>query len=295
MSNYIKNLLVPIFLFSGIIAYGQQQNNYIFYRQNMNFVNAAYVGADGETTFTGLFRSQWQGVEHAPESQAFSFGAPVVSKVGLGLSVENDRTFIEKQTSINIDFSYKLPITDRLNLFLGLKAGGNFYAVNTSGLKTWNYELDPSLINLSRFNPNLGVGAYLKDDKFYVSLSAPRILKSTRAREEEGTVTTAADRVHFYLSGGYDFVLNKNFILKPSFMMKYVKGAPLSTDFTALLNIHNSFSIGGAFRTDKVLSGLAIINVFEWLELGYAYESSIRSELKNSGDGTHELLLKFTL
>lgn len=295
MKNHVNYILVLFFLFSGLIAHGQQQNNYTFYRQNMNIVNAAYAGADGKTTFTGIFRSQWQGVEHAPESQAFSFGTHAGKRVGLGLSVENDKTFIEKQIAVNVDFSYMLPMNEELTLYLGLKAGGNFYDINTSGIKTWNYDLDPSLVNLSRFNPNVGVGAYLKHEKYYLSLSAPRILETTRAREDEGIVTTAADRVHIYLSGGYDFLLSEDLILKPSFMMRYVNGAPLSVDFTALLNIHDRFDIGAAYRTDKALSGLAIINVFDWLDFGYAYESSIRSEIQNISNGTHELLLKFKL
>jgi type IX secretion system PorP/SprF family membrane protein len=295
MKNSINKILVLFFLFSGILTYGQQQNNYNFYRQNMNMVNAAYAGADGKTTFTGIFRSQWQGVDHAPESQAFSFGTHAGKRVGLGLSVENEKTFVEKQIAVNVDFSYMLPMNEDLALYLGLKAGGNFYDVNTSGLETWNIEVDPSLVNLSRFNPNVGVGAYLKHDKYYLSLSAPRILETTRAREEEGIVTTAADRVHIYFSGGYDFRLNQDLILKPSFMMRYVNGAPLSTDFTALLNIHQRFDIGAAYRTDNALSGLAIINVFDWLDFGYAYESSTRSQIRNVSNGTHELLLKFSL
>lgn len=295
MKNSINRLLVLFFLFSAILTYGQQQNNYNFYRQNMNMVNAAYAGADGKTTFTGIFRSQWQGVENAPESQAFSFGTHAGKRVGLGLSVENDITFVEKQIGVNVDFSYMLPMNEDLTLYLGLKAGGNFYDVNTSGLETWNYDLDPSLVNLSRFNPNVGVGAYLRHNKYFLSLSAPRILETTRAREEEGIVTTAADRVHIYLSGGYDFVLSEELILKPSFMVRYVNGAPLSMDITALLNIHNHFDIGAAYRTDQALSGLAIINVFDWLNVGYAYESSIRSEIQNVSNGTHELLLKFIL
>lgn len=294
MKSYINKIIVLFLIFTATGLHAQQQNTYTFYRENMNILNPAYAGADGNTTFTGIVRSQWRGVKHAPESQAFSFGTYAGKNVGLGLSVENDRTFVEQQMLVNIDFSYRLPMNEELDLFLGLKAGGNFYNVNTSNLETWNYDLDPSLIGLSRFNPNAGVGAYLLHEKYYVSLSAPRIFETERAREEEGMVTTAADRVHLYLSGGYSFDLNDRLSLEPSVMLRYVNGAPLSAEFTALANL-SSFEIGAAYRTDNAISGLAMVNVFEWLKFGYAYESSFRSEIQNVSNGTHEILLKFKL
>jgi type IX secretion system PorP/SprF family membrane protein len=295
MKRYINKFIVLFLIFTGTTLYAQQQNSYTFYRQNMNIVNPAYAGADGNTTFAGIFRSQWSGVKNAPEAQAFSFGTYSGKRVGVGLSVENDRTFVEQQTFVTADFSYRLPMNEQLDLFLGLKAGGNFYNVNTSELETWNYEVDPSLVGLSRFNPNVGVGAYLKHEKYYISLSAPKILETKRAREEEGIVTTAADRVHMYLSGGYDFRLNSTLELKPSVMLRYVDGAPVSVDFTALMNIHNNFEVGAAYRTDEAISGLALIKVIDWFDFGYAYESSLRSELQNVSNGTHELFVRFTL
>ncbi|MHA6279522.1 PorP/SprF family type IX secretion system membrane protein [Salinimicrobium sp. CAU 1759] len=295
MKNYNYIAIVLFTCCFAALGYGQQKTTYAFYNQNMALINPAYAGADGQTSFTGIVRSQWQGVKNAPESQAFTFGSAVGKRVGLGLSIENEKTFVETQQTVNVDFSYMLPMDEELTLYLGLKAGGNFYDVNTSGLQTWNYDLDPSLVGFSRFNPNVGVGAYLKHENYFLSLSAPRIFETKRAREEEGRITTAADRVHLYFSGGYDFSLSEELVLKPYVMMRYVNAAPLSVDFTALMSIHDKFEVGASYRTDEVLSGLAIIQVFDWLGFGYAYENSFRSELRNVSNGTHELLLNFQL
>ena len=48
------------------------------------------------------------------------------NNVGLGLSVVSDKVFIEQQTFAYVDFSYKLDM-ESTQLYLGLKAGGNFY------------------------------------------------------------------------------------------------------------------------------------------------------------------------
>ena len=135
----------------------------------------------------------------------------------------------------------------------------------------------------------------LQHEDFYLSFSAPRIFETKRAREEEGIVTTAADRVHLYLSGGYDFNLSENLSLTPSFMLRHVSGAPLSADLTAMFYYRQHLGLGAAYRTDKAFSGLAYIGVFDWLQFGYAYETSLRSDLQNVNQGTHELLLKFLL
>lgn len=283
------------FVVIGVTTHAQQQNYYAFYRQNMNIYNPAFAGAEGNTTLVGIYKSQWEGVKDAPESQAFSFGTYAGKRVGIGLSVVNDVTFVEEQMSVNADFSYVLPLSEQTNLFLGLKAGGNFYNLNVSGIETWSYEVDPSLIGFSRFNPNLGVGAYLKNGNYFISLSAPRIFATERAREEEGVFTTAADRPHFYLAGGYFFRLSSSLVLEPTTMVRYVKGAPVSVDVTAILRLEERFGIGAGYRTDKSLYVLTLIQVVDWLQAGYAYESALRSEITDVSSGSHELFVNFEL
>lgn len=101
----------------------QQDPNYTFYRFNMNVINPAFAGA-GEATNIGLnVRSQWAGVQGAPETQTLVFGTPIGKNVGVGLSVVNDKTFIEDQTSVSLDFSYKLKLDEAHDVYFGLKGG----------------------------------------------------------------------------------------------------------------------------------------------------------------------------
>ena len=294
MKTLYKLNAVLLFFFAAF-AYGQQETNFTIYRNNMNIINPAYAGADGETIISSSFKSQWAGVKDAPETQAVSFGTPTGKRLGIGLSVINDKTFVEKQTSVFADFSYLIPMNETLDLYLGVKAGGNFYDVNVNGLQTYNVSPDPSLVNISRFNPNFGIGAYLKHEKYYISLSSPKMLSTQRAKNQDGVATVASDRPHIYLSGGYDIKLNENFILKPSTLFRYVNGAPTSLDITGVLNYKKQFELGAAYRTDKAISGLATIKVNNWLDFGYAYEHSLRDEIASVTNGTHEFYLRFTL
>lgn len=64
---------------------------------------------------------------------------------------------------------------------------------------------------------------YLTHKDFYISLSAPRLLDSKKSDLVEGRATTVADRIHVYLSGGYDVDISSDLTLRPSIMLRNVE------------------------------------------------------------------------
>ncbi|MCL9770490.1 type IX secretion system membrane protein PorP/SprF [Flavobacterium sp. HXWNR69] len=287
-------ILLGLLLATSSSLLAQQESMITFYKDHLNLVNPAFVGTENGTIFQSTIRQQWTGIKDAPSTQAVSFMTPVGKKLALGLSFVHDKVFIEKQSFVTLDLSYNVTLTDELDLFMGIKAGGNNYEVNTNGLETYNIISDPSLVPISRFNPNVGVGFYLKHDKFYVSLSTPKMLNTERAKNEDGYATVSTDRVHYYFSGGYNFDISGNVELVPSVMVRYVNGAPFSTDFTATTIINEGFHLGATYRTDKSLAGLAKIKISKNFMLGYAYEYSLRKELLGRANGSNEFYLKFS-
>jgi type IX secretion system PorP/SprF family membrane protein len=290
----VKNILVGALLLFSSALFAQQENTFTFYKYHMNRVNPAYVGVNNETLLTASIRRQWTGIKDAPETQAVSFGTAVGSNLGLGISVVSDKTFIEKKTLLGIDFSYKLKMSETADLYLGIKAGGNFYDVNTSGLQTYLGQSDPALSNINHFNPNVGVGALLRHEKYFVSLSIPRILNTERVKKQDGYAAVATDRPHIYLSGGYDFNLNPeaSLVLKPSLILRYVNGAPVSLDINSMLQIQKYFEIGATYSSNEAFAGLIDFTISKRLMIGYAYEVSTRTELA-SAKNTNEFFIRF--
>lgn len=289
----IKNIVtIASFLIFGALS-AQQEGLLSNYRYHMNAYNPAYVSPEGETAITSTFRQQWTGVEEAPRTMIISFGTRMGEKMGLGVSIMNDKTFVESQTFISIDYSYKLQISEKTELFLGLKAGGNSYSVNTAGLETYNIQSDPSIASISDFNPNVGVGVLFKRKALFLSLAMPRILSTDRAENDNGTAIATVAKPHLYATLGYDLQLGKgNLMLKPSAMMRQVSGAPLSIDFNTMLSFNNDFELGASYRTDSAFAGLVNLSLQKRLTLGFAYEVSTRSELA-SVKNTNELFLRF--
>jgi type IX secretion system PorP/SprF family membrane protein len=290
----VKNILAGALLLFSSALFAQQENTFTFYKYHMNMVNPAYVGVNNETLLTASIRRQWTGIKDAPETQAVSFGTAVGSNLGLGISVVSDKTFIEKKTLLGIDFSYKLKMSETADLYLGIKAGGNFYDVNTSGLQTYLGQSDPALSNINHFNPNVGVGALLRHEKYFVSLSIPRILNTERVKKQDGYAAVATDRPHIYLSGGYDFNLNPeaSLVLKPSLILRYVNGAPVSLDINSMLQIQKYFEIGATYSSNEAFAGLIDFTISKCLMIGYAYEVSTRTELA-SAKNTNEFFIRF--
>lgn len=293
MQIYNKIILGALLLVGGTV-FAQQEGVITNYMYHMNSYNPAYVGVDEETMVTASFRQQWTGITDAPSAEAVSFGTTLGKNLGIGISIYNSNTFVESQTFTGVDFSYRLQLPQGTELYLGLKAGGNSYSVNTSGLETYNVNADPSISSISRFNPNVGVGTLLKNDKWYASLAVPRLLSTERADNNNGVATTALARPHIYATAGYDILLNptSNLMLRPSAMGRYVSGAPVSVDFNAMMSFNENFEFGGSYRTDGAFAGLVNISIKKRLLFGYSYEVSTRSELA-SAKNTNEFLLRF--
>ena len=282
---YIGLVLVPL------ISFSQQESYYTLYRFNMNVINPAYAGALGKNVFAFTSRRQWSSMQDAPSTLAFSYSSERANNVGLGLSVVSDKVFIEQQTFAYADFSYKLDM-ESTQLYLGLKAGGNFYSADPRVLSTYSTSSDPAQQQLSRFNPNVGAGAYLRGELFWASFSIPRLFNVKR--ESDNLAVTAKDRVHSYLGGGADFAIGSGLLLKPSVLFRKVKGLPVTTDITTMLSWQNQFDLGVSYRTSSAFALLAVVSLGGF-DIGYAYETPTVSSLSQLNLKTHEIVLRINL
>ena len=288
MKKYILFLLL---VFSEL-TFGQQESYYSLYRYNMNVINPAYAGADASNMLSFTSRSQWASVQDAPNTLALAFSSARENNVGLGISLVSDKVFIEQQTFAYVDFSYKLQMSEESALFLGLKGGGNFYSADPTALVTSAQLADPTKVRLSRFNPNIGAGAYLKAANYWVSFSIPRLFNVKR--DGDNLAVTAKDRVHTYLGGGVDLPVSNGIFIKPSLMIRKVKGLPTTADITGMVSWQNQFDIGLSIRTNSSMALMSMISL-GMFDVGYAYETPTNNGLSQLNLRTHELVLRINL
>ena len=296
MALFNKVMMKRLLFFIGLalvplITFSQQESYYTLYRYNMNVINPAYAGALGKNVFAFTSRRQWSSMQDAPSTLAFSYSSERENNVGLGLSVVSDKVFIEQQTFAYVDFSYKLDM-ESTQLYLGLKAGGNFYSADPRALSAYSASSDPAQQQLSRFNPNVGAGAFLKGELFWASFSIPRLFNVKR--ESDNIAVTAKDRMHSYLGGGVDLPIGSGLLVKPSVMLRKVKGLPVTTDFTGMLSWQNQFDVGISYRSSSSFALLSVISLGGF-DIGYAYETPTASSLSQLNLKTHEIVLRINL
>src|SRR5699024_7592092 len=175
-------ILLTTVMYAGSLL-AQQNPQYTQYMYNMNVVNPAYAGSKESLSITGLYRKQWSGLDGAPETFTLSLHSPVGEKVGLGLSAIKDELGPVRETNVYADFSYTLDLSETLKLALGVKAGATFHEVGLNGLSLQDPG-DPLFSeNIDNTYPNVGAGAFLYADKFYVGLSVPNMIKSVHLDE----------------------------------------------------------------------------------------------------------------
>ncbi|WP_372792590.1 type IX secretion system membrane protein PorP/SprF [Lutibacter sp.] len=291
----MKRLIIIIVLLILGFEYSnaQQLPQFTQYMYNTIAVNPAYAGSRGALSIVGLNRNQWAGFDGGPQTQTLSIHSPLRNeKVGLGLSMINDKTGYENLTYIYGDFSYTIQGNDKFKISFGLKAGLTTYKLAS--------ELYNSAVNgndqyfndrLDRVNPNFGAGILLHSERWYLGLSIPKLLTNDLNNSEY----TALEVVHYYGIGGYVFDLNENIKLKPSFMLKYTKGAALSTDLTANLLFDEKFWLGGSYRINgkqRAIGALVDFQVSEQFRIGYTYEIPT-GEIRPYTTGSHEILLMY--
>ena len=126
---------ITIFLAFGFLLFytesnAQQDPQYTQYMYNMNVVNPAYAGSRGTLSLGLLGRTQWTGVDGAPNTFTFDAHAPLGRRVGMGLSVIADEIGPAKEQNIYVDFSYTITTSDVGKLAFGLKGGVTLLDVN---------------------------------------------------------------------------------------------------------------------------------------------------------------------
>jgi len=297
----IPLLLLLTVTFQSVMA--QQDAQYTQYMFNTLSVNPAYAGSRGQLAFAGLYRSQWVGLEGAPESFTLNLHSPIRnSRLGYGISVVNDNIGdgVVQETYLDAVLSYSIDVSRDAKVSFGLKAGGNFLSLDFTGLRNFDSEVVQQDNIDSQFSPNFGLGVYYHSDKFYAGISAPNILETEyfdNSANDANTVNfLATERINFYMITGYVFDLNGNLKFKPALLTKVVGGAPLQVDLSASFLFNDRFSVGAAYRWNAAVSALAGFQITDQVMVGLAYDRETTALGATSfNDGSFEIFLRLEL
>ena len=275
---------------------GQQEAMYTHYSYNTLAVNPAYAGSRDALTFTALHRSQWVSFPGAPVTQTLTIHSPVLNeKLGLGLSIVNDKAGPLKHTMVNVDATYILYLNREDRLAFGIKGGLDFFKGDFADIVTGEEGDNVFGIDIgTKAKPNFGLGVYYYKPNFYAGISSPGLLKNSYSNSNESNgLETYTQDMHFYFISGAVFDINFDWKFKPTTFVKLTKGAPIEADITPTFILRDKVNLGVMYRTGDGFGILAGMHLNEQLLLGYSFDWSLTNPTGKYNDGSHEIMLRY--
>lgn len=292
----MKRLSLVIILTIALKVNAQQDAMYSHYSFNTLAINPAYAGTRDALTVTGLNRNQWLGFPGAPTTQTLTLHTPVHNnKIGLGLSVINDKVGPISNTAAYADFAYHIQVGVKSKLAFGLKGGFNMMQARLSSLKT----IQPGDMlfaeNIqSSINPNFGFGMYYYRERFYAGISSPKLLENKFAIDQgQNTVSRGKEQRHFYAIAGTVFDINRTLKLRPTALLKVTPSSPIEADFTALFIAHDRVEFGPMYRTGDAFGLLLGYSITPQMRFGYSFDWSFTNKTGRYNQGSHEVMLRY--
>lgn len=279
---------------SSFALFAQQNAGNTQFLWNQLAFNPAVAGSKDGLSSGLFYRNQWTGFEGAPRTENAFLHAPLShGSFGVGLNVMRDRLGFTSTSAVQASFAYQLGMQNG-TLSFGLSAEyGNTHIDWTQANPSTAGDQSIPVANIGEAFYNFGFGTYFRNERFFVGLSAPRLLETRSLFANTDNVQSASYQTkrHVHLTGGALFRISQNTYLHPITMLRYVDGAPLQADLGVLFYVNKSIWVGPSYRLGDSFSAIFSYEITKSLKVGYAYDFTI-TKIQNHL-GSHELYLGF--
>ena len=288
-----RSIFYILILFSQSLF--SQESSLIFSRFNLSVFNPAFAGVEGPAINLNT-RAQWIGIEDAPLTNYLIVHFPEKKNATLGLTIQNDRVFVENKTLLTLDYSYRLQLSDNSNLSLGLKAGGMFFNVDTNNIPRIYTTPNQSVSSLGNyFSPVLGVGLSFISKNIFLGVAAPGLLNKIGLSKNNDWELTSRDFTYLHLSGGFNINLSDKFTVKPSVNYRSIPIGPNLINSILEVDYSDRFSLGSLFTNNNTIGAFFKLKSKKGFHIGYGYEFLSANNRQSLSNSTHELMLRIDL
>jgi len=293
----MKKVILIIMVLFFVNANAQQEPIFTQYYANDMVLNPAISGSKTYNPFTIQTRQQWLGFAGAPLSTSISYHGALNNRSAMGGYFMFDQTAEELQANLHLNYAYHIPLDyEKVNLSFGLGAKLMYYNLdfNKDGLQQ---VFDPAYSS-SAYDKTLAdasSGVYLYGRNFYAGFSASNLFQSSFNTPVNGSPHPNSEFRNYYTMGAYRFyIVNKDWQLEPSFLLRKIENFSTITDLTArILYLENTWT-GLTYRTD----GTAIFAFgfgSDNMHFSYSYDHTFTGEIQQYTYGTHEIGISFRI
>lgn len=270
----MKKILYTAFLLCfGFVVIAQNDVQYTHHLFNRLAYNPAYAGSLCAPALNGTYRNQWMGLDKAPETGRVEFHTPFGNgRNGFGVGLTSDKAGIFQNTYVDLNYSYRIPVSDEGTLAIGIK--GQFDRGRANWQDTNPFDTGDQFIGTDERSStefNVGLGLYYTQNNFYLGLSAPQLRKSTFF-EQVGISGDEGDFRTYYLMGGLVMDISSNLKLVPGFLVSYNKNSPFEVDLNANLVFMEKLWLGLNYRVGDSIDGMIQYQLSDRLRAGISYD-----------------------
>lgn len=292
MKDVIKLAIIHFMVVWPLIGLAQQRPVQSLYMFDPLLINPAYAGTHVQLSGTAIYRNQWVNLDGAPKTfTATVHSGFLKTKMGLGIILSNDQIGIHNDVGVYGVYSYKIKLNKGV-LSMGLQGGFNNIRSDYNKLNIKNTG-DPNLTGtITKLNPNVGTGLFYQQKQFYVGFSVPQLINN-KVFELEGTTNSFSRQLrYYYLMGGFNKKLSKNFRMIPSALVRIQEQAPVSFDLNYTAVFYDAVGLGISYRLNEGIVGLFELQINDNFHVGYAYDFTT-SPLRQFSNGSHEIMVNY--
>lgn len=273
---------------------------YTQFMTNPFLINPALAGTYPYYQIIANSRLQWVGFNDAPITNVISMFGPTVNQpMGLGGYIMHDATGPTSRTSINFSYAYNYAIAEDLKISMGLSVGMFQYKIDGSRKVGDNGDPIYNGETFTQFGPDATIGLYLFSSTYHGGFSVTNLL-GNKLKIGEDTAMTGLSRLtrHFYLHGGYKYMVSREFSIEPTIILRKTVAIPLQVDFNVRVwygkrQWERTKIWGGvSFRSRDAVTILLGFVYQRKIEIGYSYDIGI-NKMRSYHGGTHEIMIGF--
>lgn len=284
----------------------QQLPQFTQYMFNNYVVNPSVAGVYNYYQVRTNNRFQWVGVQDAPQTFSFSAYGPHAKKdMGFGGYFYHDQTGPTSRSGGLFTYSYNMPINKDTRVSGGLSLGFMMFRIDGSKLDLGDLNfgsLDPAMFRSSKsiFTPDASIGFQLYSSIYFVGIAThqlfgQRLYKTTLPIGDSFQDTIYGInklKQHFTLTGGYLYMLNRDYDLEPSALIKYMYGTKVQVDINLKVTYRKQVWGGLSVRWQDGISLLMGYNLDNKYLFGYSFDYSLTG-IRRHHAGSHEIMVGY--
>ena len=288
-------ILNSFFLLLPFLSLSQTSSNQLQYLINPSSLAPALF--DNSTRFSGFltYRSEWTGFQGKPSDALIDISGVVHKKMYVGGEIRYQTATVFRSFYLSLKYAYQIRIQE--NQFLTLGINGVLYQ-NTLNLSDANI-LDPGdpLLQgrdrISQLKLNIGAGLSYRFKTFILSVYAPMLLKNNSIYDNavEGSLSLPQNML-VYTS--IDFIIDKKWILKPTFRANILTGLPSLLELSILAGKKDQFWASILFRSNMMMGLTVGGQLWKHLVISYGYEFFTGNK-PGVNTGVHEITLGYKI